>query len=77
MADIICHMLGLYVTEDPGGVDDAAKIGQLSIRLGLGTVIYQLECDNLLTLVLDLYLYRRMGQISFVRHWTMSCNEIS
>ena len=27
---------GLYVTEDPGGVDDAAKIGALSIRLGLG-----------------------------------------
>ena len=27
---------GLYVTGDPGGVDDAAKIGSLSIRLGLG-----------------------------------------
>ena len=27
---------GLYVTEDPGGVDDAAKTGNLSIRLGLG-----------------------------------------
>ncbi len=27
---------GLYVTEDPGGVDDAAKRGSLSIRLGLG-----------------------------------------
>jgi glutathione-independent formaldehyde dehydrogenase len=27
---------GLYVTEDPGGVDQAAKTGSLSIRLGLG-----------------------------------------
>jgi glutathione-independent formaldehyde dehydrogenase len=27
---------GLYVTEDPGGVDDAAKHGSLSLRLGLG-----------------------------------------
>src|SRR5687768_6047326 len=27
---------GLYVTGDPGGVDDAAKQGSLSIRLGLG-----------------------------------------
>ena len=27
---------GLYVTEDPGGVDDAAKTGNLSIRIGLG-----------------------------------------
>ncbi|HEX6564606.1 MAG TPA: formaldehyde dehydrogenase, glutathione-independent [Chthoniobacterales bacterium] len=27
---------GLYVTEDPGGVDTAAKTGSLSIRLGLG-----------------------------------------
>jgi glutathione-independent formaldehyde dehydrogenase len=27
---------GLYVTGDPGGIDDAAKIGSLSIRLGLG-----------------------------------------
>jgi glutathione-independent formaldehyde dehydrogenase len=27
---------GLYVTEDPGGVDTAAKIGALSIRFGLG-----------------------------------------
>lgn len=27
---------GLYVTEDPGGVDAAAKKGSLSIRLGLG-----------------------------------------
>jgi glutathione-independent formaldehyde dehydrogenase len=27
---------GLYVTEDPGGVDDAAKHGSLSVRLGLG-----------------------------------------
>jgi glutathione-independent formaldehyde dehydrogenase len=27
---------GLYVTGDPGGVDDAAKIGSLSIRIGLG-----------------------------------------
>jgi glutathione-independent formaldehyde dehydrogenase len=27
---------GLYVTGDPGGVDDAAKTGALSIRLGLG-----------------------------------------
>ena len=27
---------GLYVTGDPGGVDDAAKIGMLGIRIGLG-----------------------------------------
>jgi glutathione-independent formaldehyde dehydrogenase len=27
---------GLYVTGDPGGIDDAAKIGSLSVRLGLG-----------------------------------------
>lgn len=27
---------GLYVTEDPGGVDEAAQTGSLSIRLGLG-----------------------------------------
>eukprot|EP01063_Lacrimia_lanifica_P037537 TRINITY_DN772_c0_g1_i6.p1 TRINITY_DN772_c0_g1~~TRINITY_DN772_c0_g1_i6.p1 ORF type:complete len:503 (+),score=193.05 TRINITY_DN772_c0_g1_i6:59-1567(+) len=27
---------GLYVTEDPGAVDDAAKVGALSLRLGLG-----------------------------------------
>ena len=27
---------GLYVTEDPGGVNDSAKIGMLSIRIGLG-----------------------------------------
>jgi glutathione-independent formaldehyde dehydrogenase len=27
---------GLYVTGDPGGVDDAAKQGSLSIRIGLG-----------------------------------------
>jgi len=27
---------GLYVTEDPGAVDEAAKFGNLSIRLGLG-----------------------------------------
>jgi len=27
---------GLYVTEDPGGVDKAAKTGSLSLRLGLG-----------------------------------------
>lgn len=27
---------GLYVTGDPGAVDEAAKIGSLSIRLGLG-----------------------------------------
>jgi glutathione-independent formaldehyde dehydrogenase len=27
---------GLYVTEDPGGIDDAAKVGALSLRLGLG-----------------------------------------
>jgi glutathione-independent formaldehyde dehydrogenase len=27
---------GLYVTEDPGGVDSAAKFGNLSIRIGLG-----------------------------------------
>jgi glutathione-independent formaldehyde dehydrogenase len=27
---------GLYVTGDPGAVDDAAKVGALSIRIGLG-----------------------------------------
>jgi glutathione-independent formaldehyde dehydrogenase len=27
---------GLYVTGDPGGVDEAAKIGSLSIQIGLG-----------------------------------------
>jgi glutathione-independent formaldehyde dehydrogenase len=27
---------GLYVTGDPGAADDAAKVGSLSIRLGLG-----------------------------------------
>src|SRR5436190_12900803 len=27
---------GLYVTADPGGVDDAAKHGSLSLRIGLG-----------------------------------------
>jgi len=27
---------GLYVTEDPGAVDKAAKLGSLSIRIGLG-----------------------------------------
>lgn len=27
---------GLYVTDDPGGIDDAAKSGNLSIRIGLG-----------------------------------------
>ena len=27
---------GLYVTEDPGGVDDNARHGRLSIRIGLG-----------------------------------------
>lgn len=27
---------GLYVTGDPGGIDEAAKVGNLSIRIGLG-----------------------------------------
>lgn len=27
---------GLYVTGDPGGIDEAAKVGSLSVRLGLG-----------------------------------------
>ncbi|HCN72849.1 MAG TPA: formaldehyde dehydrogenase, glutathione-independent, partial [Pusillimonas sp.] len=27
---------GLYVTEDPGGVDNAAQHGSLSVRFGLG-----------------------------------------
>jgi glutathione-independent formaldehyde dehydrogenase len=27
---------GLYVTDDPGGVDDNAKVGNLGIRIGLG-----------------------------------------
>ncbi len=27
---------GLYVTGDPGAADEAAKIGQLGIRIGLG-----------------------------------------
>ena len=27
---------GLYVTGDPGGIDENAKIGSLNVRLGLG-----------------------------------------
>ena len=27
---------GLYVTGDPGGIDENAKVGNLSIRIGLG-----------------------------------------
>jgi glutathione-independent formaldehyde dehydrogenase len=27
---------GLYVTDDPGGIDEAARVGALSLRLGLG-----------------------------------------
>jgi glutathione-independent formaldehyde dehydrogenase len=27
---------GLYVTEDPGAVDERAKLGNLTIRIGLG-----------------------------------------
>ena len=27
---------GLYVTEDPGAVNESAKVGSLSIRIGLG-----------------------------------------
>ena len=27
---------GLYVTEDPGAASEAAKLGNLSIRIGLG-----------------------------------------
>jgi glutathione-independent formaldehyde dehydrogenase len=27
---------GLYVTGDPGGIDESAKIGQIGVRLGLG-----------------------------------------
>ena len=27
---------GLYVTGDPGGIDENAKVGRLSIRIGLG-----------------------------------------
>ena len=27
---------GLYVTGDPGGVDESAKVGQIGVRLGLG-----------------------------------------
>jgi len=27
---------GLYVTGDPGGIDENAKIGQLGVRIGLG-----------------------------------------
>ena len=27
---------GLYVTGDPGGIDEKARIGQLDIRIGLG-----------------------------------------
>ena len=27
---------GLYVTEDPGAVDEAAQFGNLSLRIGLG-----------------------------------------
>src|SRR5215218_6956557 len=29
-------MLGLYVTGDPGGIDEAAKVGSLSLSLGTG-----------------------------------------
>ncbi|MDO5711389.1 MAG: alcohol dehydrogenase catalytic domain-containing protein [Micrococcales bacterium] len=27
---------GLYVTGDPGGIDDAAQVGQIGVKLGLG-----------------------------------------
>ena len=27
---------GLYVTGDPGGIDENARIGQLGVRIGLG-----------------------------------------
>lgn len=27
---------GLYVTGDPGGIDESAKVGQIGVRLGLG-----------------------------------------
>jgi glutathione-independent formaldehyde dehydrogenase len=27
---------GLYVTDDPGGIDENAKVGRLGIRIGLG-----------------------------------------
>ena len=27
---------GLYVTGDPGGIDEGAKIGRLGVRIGLG-----------------------------------------
>ena len=27
---------GLYVTGDPGGIDENAKVGQIGVRLGLG-----------------------------------------
>ena len=30
------HLQGLYVTEDPGGVDKDAQFGNLSMRMGLG-----------------------------------------
>ena len=32
---------GLYVTEDPGAVDESAKVGSLAIRIGLGWSLAQ------------------------------------
>ena len=37
---------GLYVTEDPGGVDRAAKTGSLSLRLGLGWPLLRVQVQG-------------------------------
>jgi glutathione-independent formaldehyde dehydrogenase len=37
---------GLYVTGDPGGVDDNAKIGMLGIRIGLGWAKSHVFCTG-------------------------------
>ncbi|MBY0508011.1 MAG: formaldehyde dehydrogenase, glutathione-independent [Bryobacteraceae bacterium] len=37
---------GLYVTGDPGGVDDNAKIGMLGIRIGLGWAKSHMFCTG-------------------------------
>ena len=37
---------GLYVTGDPGGVDDNAKVGMLGIRIGLGWAKSHMFCTG-------------------------------
>ena len=36
---------GLYVTEDPGAADEAAKTGNLSMRLGLGRGLHSFTLE--------------------------------